>query len=69
MGTPLRQGRSPKCATLRDALDDLVDISGQWLHNADNRHDNKRLIQQSIRRILARLQKLVDASKEGEEAP
>jgi hypothetical protein len=39
---------------LRDDLNDLFAISGQWVGNVGNRHDNKRHIQQSIRRILAR---------------
>jgi hypothetical protein len=37
----------------RNGLDDLFEISGQWVQNVGNRHDNKRLIQQSIRQILA----------------
>jgi hypothetical protein len=45
----------------RDGLDDLFEIIGQWVQNVGNRHDNKRLIQQSIRRILTRLA----ASKKG----
>jgi hypothetical protein len=36
----------------RDGLDDLFEICGQWVQNVGNRHDNKRLIRQSIRRIL-----------------
>jgi hypothetical protein len=39
----------------RDDLEDLFKISGQWVWNVGNRRDNKRLIKQSIRRILARL--------------
>jgi hypothetical protein len=38
---------------LRDNLEDLFEISCQWVQNVGNRHDNKRLIQQSIRRTLA----------------
>jgi hypothetical protein len=40
---------------LRDGLDDLFEMSGHWVRNVGNRHDNKRLIQQSIRRILTQL--------------
>jgi hypothetical protein len=42
-------------APLRDDLDHLFAITGRWVQNFGNRHDNKRLIQQSIRRILTRL--------------
>jgi hypothetical protein len=40
---------------LRNGLNDLFEMSGQWVRNVGNRHDNKRLIQQSIHRILTRL--------------
>jgi hypothetical protein len=40
---------------LRDHLNDLFEISGQWVRGVGNRHDNRRLIQRSIGRILARL--------------
>jgi hypothetical protein len=39
----------------RDELDELFEISGQWVRNTGNRHDTKLQVQQLIRRIVPRL--------------
>ena len=39
----------------RDELDELFEISGQWVRNIGNRHDTKLQIQELIRGIVPRL--------------
>ena len=40
---------------LHGDLKELFDISGLWVRNAANRHDTKRPVQHTMRRILPRL--------------
>ena len=40
---------------LRDDLEELIKISGYWVRNVGNRHDAKRQIQQSVRRIIPKI--------------
>ena len=39
----------------RDELDDLFEVTGQWVRNIGNRHDTKLQIQELIRGIVPRL--------------
>jgi hypothetical protein len=40
---------------LRDEVTRLFEITGLWLRNVEDRHQNKRQAQQQIRRIIPRL--------------
>jgi hypothetical protein len=43
---------------LRDQLEILFEISGQWVRGIGNRHDNKALMRQSIEQMLRKFRRL-----------